>query len=157
MSRSLQQKVIDATINECRETECRCASRWKTFLTLIVSFLSIWKSHWQMMCDLCRLFPTRCSFMPEFVIFRILLSQGKVCTLSRWGGKIKATFRWHIYSVILVPKFIAIGQQLLKLLLVIGWYTFLETRCIYTMNHERTILLSNVDWFLKLFHQQTKQ
>ena len=38
--------------------------------------------------------------------------------------EIKTIFQWHIYSVIFVPKIIGIRQQLLKLSLVVRWYTF---------------------------------
>jgi len=51
-----------------KETESTCASRWKTFWTLLIRL----KSHGQMKCDLLHSFPTRYSFMAEFVIFRVL-------------------------------------------------------------------------------------
>ena len=40
----------------------------------------------------------------------------------------ETTFRWHIYSAIFVPKITGIGQLLLKLSLVVGWYPFLRYR-----------------------------
>jgi len=36
---------------------------------------------------------------------------------------------YHIYSAIFVPKITGIGQLLLKLSLVVGWYPFFETQC----------------------------
>jgi len=44
----------------------------------------------------------------------------------------QTTFRWHIYAAIFVPKITGIGQLLLKLSLVVGWYPFFETQCIIT-------------------------
>jgi len=38
----------------------------------------------------------------------------------------QTTFWWHIYSAIFVPKITGIGQLLLKLSLVVGWYPFLR-------------------------------
>jgi len=37
----------------------------------------------------------------------------------------QTTFRWHIYSAIIVPQITGIGQLLLKLSLVVGWYPFI--------------------------------
>jgi len=39
---------------------------------------------------------------------------------------IKHMYVWHIHSVIFVPKITEIRQLLLKLSLVVGWYTFLQ-------------------------------
>jgi len=48
MSGSLQQNVIDATIN--MEKDWKHVSQMENILTLIVSFLSCWKSYGQMKC-----------------------------------------------------------------------------------------------------------
>ena len=49
------------------------------------------------------------------------------------------------WLTVYIPKLTAIGQLLLKLLLVVGWYTFLQhsldviMQSISTGNHENTI------------------
>jgi len=39
----------------------------------------------------------------------------------------QTNFRWHIYSAIFVPEITGIGQLLLKLSMVVGWYPFWDT------------------------------
>jgi len=53
--------------------------------------------------------------------------QGKVHSLSRWGGKLD-----HLYSLIFVLKITSIKHVLLKLSLVVKWYHFWDTLCIST-------------------------
>jgi len=54
------------------------------------------------------------------------VAQSKVRTISGWDG-ISNHFWWHIYSARVVPKITGIGQLLLKLSLVVGWYPFWDT------------------------------
>jgi len=46
----------------------------------------------------------------------------------------QTTFQWHIYSAIFVPKITGIGQLLLKLSMVVGWYPFLR-QCTSGLSH----------------------
>jgi len=77
----------------------------------------------------------RCSFTAELVIFGVL-KLPKVRYVQKTGEVVyQTTFRWHIYSAIFVPKITGIGQLLLKLSLVVGWYPFFETQCRFRLGY----------------------
>jgi len=64
--------------------------------------------------------------------------------------------RWYIKPVIFVPKITGIGQVLLKLSLVVGWYPFLRQCSIYTVSQRNVPHLAcyNTDaheWILIFF------
>jgi len=56
---------------------------------------------------------------------RLKLSQGKVRTINRWGGISNHLSMAHLLSNI-SAKITGVGQLLLKLSLVVGWYPFLR-------------------------------
>jgi len=64
------------------------------------------------------------------------VSQGKVRTISRWGGISNHLSMAYLLSTNFA-KITIIGQLLLKLSLVVGWYPFWDTVYIYATTDSR--------------------
>jgi len=82
-----------------KATESMHAYRWTTFWTHIVSISWDWNRHGQIF-QLTLFLLEKMSFYRWFVIFGVLVSQGKVRTRNRWGGKLNH----HLLTVYLLTN-----------------------------------------------------
>jgi len=155
-SDSLQQNTVDAVIDKWtrRLTACMHADgqhfvhfSWASDMTRKESWTNYVKITWFISKKMKKMF-LYC-WLRDFKVPKV--SKGKVCTLNRRGGKI-TIFRWHILSVMFVTKL------LLKLLLMAGWYRFLDTvyiTKIYTFTkyniYNVTHLVFNLFYELRIF------
>jgi len=130
MSGSLQQNVTDATINEWRKRlRARIHPDGNHFEHLLSASYRT-KKLWTNEVWFLSYIPARCSFMAEFVIFSVLkfskADKVGLRTLNGWGGRLNHLSMAYLLSNT-CTKITGIGQLLLKLSLVVGWYTFWDT------------------------------
>ena len=123
---SLQQNVIDAAINEWRKQMRACVHADGQHFEHLLRTCVTDKSYGQIKYKYLKTTLLYCMLNLWFSGLKV--SQGKVRTINRWGGISNHLSMAYLLRNISVNNIIRIGQLLLKLSLVVGWYSFFRHR-----------------------------